>query len=146
MANVLLGKTVADKATELLIERVAQLKEKGIEPTLAIVRVGASEDDLSYERGALKRAESGESRLTFALFRSIFLKRPSRKNSDDQSDTRRFTCLFRLFRSISMKEGRDTLRRKDVDGITSLQWQASLWASTRICALHGGSGDGDVET
>nr|MBP6162158.1 bifunctional 5,10-methylene-tetrahydrofolate dehydrogenase/5,10-methylene-tetrahydrofolate cyclohydrolase [Clostridia bacterium] len=53
MANILLGKDVADKATELLIERVEKLKAKGIEPTLAIVRVGENEDDLSYERGAL---------------------------------------------------------------------------------------------
>ena len=35
--------------------RVDGLKEKGIEPKLTVVRVGAREDDLSYERGIYKR-------------------------------------------------------------------------------------------
>ena len=35
--------------------RVDGLKEKGMEPKLTVVRVGAREDDLSYERGIYKR-------------------------------------------------------------------------------------------
>jgi methylenetetrahydrofolate dehydrogenase (NADP+)/methenyltetrahydrofolate cyclohydrolase len=34
------------------------LRQKGVEPGLGIVRVGARPDDLAYERGALKRFES----------------------------------------------------------------------------------------
>lgn len=37
--------------------RVDVLKEKGIIPKLTVVRVGAREDDLSYERGIYKRFE-----------------------------------------------------------------------------------------
>ena len=37
---------------------VAALKEKGVTPTLGIVRVGERGDDLSYERGAVKRCET----------------------------------------------------------------------------------------
>lgn len=37
--------------------RAAALGERGATPTLAVIRVGAREDDLSYERGLLKRAE-----------------------------------------------------------------------------------------
>ena len=37
--------------------RVDILKEKGIVPKLTVVRVGAREDDLSYERGIYKRFE-----------------------------------------------------------------------------------------
>ena len=37
--------------------RVDTLKEKGIVPKLTVVRVGAREDDLSYERGIYKRFE-----------------------------------------------------------------------------------------
>lgn len=40
-----------------LQDRVDILKEKGIEPKLTVVRVGAREDDLSYERGIYKRFE-----------------------------------------------------------------------------------------
>lgn len=43
------------KAT--IIENVDKLKEQGIVPCLTIVRVGAREDDLAYERGAKKRME-----------------------------------------------------------------------------------------
>ena len=42
--------------TEMLAE-IEELKGKGINPCLAIVRVGARADDLAYERGAIKRCE-----------------------------------------------------------------------------------------
>lgn len=58
MTRVLLGKPIIDALKERSLGRVASLKAKGIEPTLAIVRVGARPDDLSYERTAIKRAES----------------------------------------------------------------------------------------
>ena len=38
--------------------QVEELKRKGIEPKLAVVRVGEREDDLSYERGLLKRFDA----------------------------------------------------------------------------------------
>lgn len=56
MAKVLSGKEVASAITADVSERVAALKASGVNPKLAIVRVGEREDDLSYERGALKRA------------------------------------------------------------------------------------------
>ena len=40
-----------------LQEQVDELKVKGVVPKLAVVRVGAREDDLSYERGIYKRFE-----------------------------------------------------------------------------------------
>ena len=43
-----------------LSERSGLLNEKGVKPTLAILRVGSRPDDLSYEKGAVKRcAECG---------------------------------------------------------------------------------------
>ena len=55
MAELLKGKPVADALNERTKNDVTALSEKGIVPTLAIVRVGEREDDLSYERGAAKR-------------------------------------------------------------------------------------------
>ena len=52
------GKEVADKIMEDLRVKVSELKSKGVSPKLAILRVGAREDDLAYERGVLKRFES----------------------------------------------------------------------------------------
>ena len=57
MAKLLLGKEVTDALNAKLIDRVAALKEKGIEPTLGILRIGENPSDLSYEKGATKRAE-----------------------------------------------------------------------------------------
>jgi len=55
VSNVLKGKPVADKISEGLTQEVEVLKEKGITPKLAILRVGARGDDLAYEKGALSR-------------------------------------------------------------------------------------------
>ena len=57
MAELLKGKPVADAMGAQLAVRIAALKEAGVEPALAIIRVGAREDDLSYERGAVKCCE-----------------------------------------------------------------------------------------
>ena len=58
MAEVLKGKAVADALCAQMKEDIAQLAEHGVTPTLAILRVGERADDLSYERGAMKRCAS----------------------------------------------------------------------------------------
>ena len=55
MAKLLKGKEVAAAVNADSKERAAALKEKGIIPTLAILRVGEKGDDISYEKGAMKR-------------------------------------------------------------------------------------------
>ena len=57
MAKQLLGKEVTDALNANLQQRTAALREKGVVPTLGIVRVGENPSDLSYEKGATKRAE-----------------------------------------------------------------------------------------
>ena len=57
MAMLLKGAEVAKALTEELHAKTEELKKNGVEPCLAILRVGAREDDLAYERGALKRCE-----------------------------------------------------------------------------------------
>jgi len=57
MAKQLLGKEVNAALVAALQGRTAALKEKGIVPTLGIVRLGENPSDLSYEKGATKRAE-----------------------------------------------------------------------------------------
>ena len=68
MAKLLKGLPVAKGLVSRLVPRVEALKARSIVPTLAIVRVGAREDDLAYERGATKRcAAAGIEVRTFAL-------------------------------------------------------------------------------
>lgn len=55
MSKLLLGKAVADELTSEIIKKVSDLSESNILPKLQIIRVGNRDDDLSYERGALKR-------------------------------------------------------------------------------------------
>lgn len=58
MTHVLHSRPVTEAIAENLAHRIERLKILGIEPTLALVRVGARPDDLSYERTAVRRAES----------------------------------------------------------------------------------------
>ena len=57
MAKKLLGKEVNEALVAALQARTAALQAKGIVPTLGIIRLGENPSDLSYEKGATKRAE-----------------------------------------------------------------------------------------
>ena len=57
MAKRLLGKEVNEALVASLQKRTAALREKGVTPTLGIIRLGENPSDLSYEKGATKRAE-----------------------------------------------------------------------------------------
>ena len=57
MAKQLLGKEVNEALVAALQTRTAALKEKGVTPTLGIIRLGENPSDLSYEKGATTRAE-----------------------------------------------------------------------------------------
>lgn len=56
MAELIKGAPVAAIINERSKNKVEALKARGIDPTLAILRVGEREDDLAYERGAMKKA------------------------------------------------------------------------------------------
>ncbi len=62
------GQPVAGAMNEGSAERIQKLKERGIAPRLAVVRVGESPDDLAYENGIRKRfAAAGAEMETFVL-------------------------------------------------------------------------------
>lgn len=56
MAEILKGNAVTAAINEKVSALTAELRESGVVPTLCILRVGERPDDLSYERGAEKRA------------------------------------------------------------------------------------------
>ncbi|MGM9522358.1 MAG: bifunctional 5,10-methylenetetrahydrofolate dehydrogenase/5,10-methenyltetrahydrofolate cyclohydrolase [Oscillospiraceae bacterium] len=58
MAEILKGAPVAAALNEKTAKLVSQLREKGVIPTLAMVRVGANDADIFYERGTMKRCDS----------------------------------------------------------------------------------------
>lgn len=123
MAELLKGKAVADSLTEKNIEAVETLREKGIVPTLAIMRVGENPSDLSYERGALKRAENtGVSVKQFIYDVNITQEELIDEiNKINEDDTIHGVLIFRpLPKHIDDKAICDALApSKDMDGITS---------------------------
>lgn len=123
MAELLKGKAVADSLTEKNIEAAETLKAKGIVPTLGIMRVGENPSDLSYERGALKRAENtGVAVKQFIYDANItqeeLIDEIKKINEDD---TIHGVLIFRpLPKHIDDKAVCDALApSKDMDGITA---------------------------
>ena len=133
MADLLLGKPVADAMAADIVARAKALTASGKQPTLAIVRVGERSDDLTYERSAMKRADAcGIAVKQFVL--------PADASTDDvlaavatvNSDDSIHGCL--LFRPLP--EGIDEQAvcnaldpAKDIDGITRGSL-ATLFAGT----------------
>ena len=58
MAELLKGTPVAEALAQRSAAVVEACKAKGVVPTLAILRVGERDDDLSYERAAIKHCEA----------------------------------------------------------------------------------------
>ena len=138
MSMLLRGAPAAAALNEKTARLVSELREKGVIPTLAIVRLGAREDDLSYERGAVKRCAavgietrcvslpadiSGEklekmlrSLSAEETVHGILLLRPLPPALDET----------RILRAIAPE--------KDVDGVTELS----------LAAVYAGTGEGFV--
>lgn len=122
MAELLKGKAVADAITETIQAKVAALKEKGTEPILAIVRVGENPSDLSYERGALKRAEKTGVQVKQYIYEETVTQETllSEIKAINDDESIHGVLIFRPLPShIDDEAVRGTLLpEKDIDGIT----------------------------
>ncbi len=122
MATILKGTPVVAAMNEKTAALCESLKAKGVAPTLAVVRVGEREDDISYERGVTARCgKLGVEVKKFLL--------PADASQDDllqvidevNRDASLHGCL--LFRPLPHWMDDRTVRaallpEKDVDGIT----------------------------
>lgn len=122
MAKQLLGKEVTAALNEKIREKVSLLQEKGVDPTLAFIRVGERPDDVSYERGASKRCETlGVSYEKYLLpadcTQEELLDTIKKVNEDDKIHG---VLMFRpLPKHLNEEEAIAALKpEKDVDGIT----------------------------
>ena len=122
MAELLKGKPVADALGEELAPRIEACKAAGVVPTLAILRVGEREDDLSYERGAIKRCETlGLGLKKFVLPASCTQEDLMAAIAEINADDAIHGCLmFRpLPKTLDEAAACEALSpAKDVDGIT----------------------------
>ena len=122
MATILKGAPVVAAMNEATAARCAALAAKGITPTLAVVRVGEREDDLSYERGVMTRCgKVGVAVRQFLLpadaTQDALLEVIEKINADKSIHG----CL--LFRPLPRQFDDRTIRaalapEKDIDGIT----------------------------
>ena len=122
MATILKGAPVVAAMNEANTARCAALAAKGITPTLAVVRVGEREDDLSYERGVMTRCgKVGVAVRQFLLAadatQDALLEVIQKINADKSIHG----CL--LFRPLPRQFDDRTIRaalapEKDIDGIT----------------------------
>lgn len=126
------GLPAAKAIMEELKEKIQVLKEKGIIPKLAIVRVGAREDDLSYEKGIYKRFEAMESLVeTRELSENTTQDRLEQvieelNNDESVHGVLMFRPLPRQLDEIRIKSLLSP--KKDVDCLTSIN-DAHLFAS-----------------
>ena len=124
MAVLMKGAEVSASMKEALQAEHAALRAKGIEPKLAIVRVGARGDDLAYERGALKRFEGlGIAAQVYELPEDIDQRAFDSEFGKINADPAVHGIL--LFRPLPKHLDGDAPRRaidprKDVDGMSPL--------------------------
>lgn len=122
MAILLKGAPVAAAMVESLAARSAVLREKGVTPTLAILRVGERPDDISYETGAMNRCEkAGIEVRRFLLRAECAGEELLRTISEINNDPTIHGCL--MFRPLPDRETEEAARalllpEKDVDGMT----------------------------
>ena len=126
MAKRLLGKEVNARLNARIQAECEALKGRGIQPTLAIIRCGERPDDLSYERGATKRAEAlGVAVEKFVLPEDV-TKQALLDTIDavNRNDAIHGVLLFRpLPKHLKAEQDEISNRvdpRKDVDGMTDL--------------------------
>jgi methylenetetrahydrofolate dehydrogenase (NADP+)/methenyltetrahydrofolate cyclohydrolase len=122
MAELLKGAPVAAALNEDLTRRIAGLKERGVTPTLAILRVGERPDDIAYENGAMKRCEkvgADARRITLPgdVSQNELLEAIQRLNGD--GGVHGVLLLRPLPKSLDeARICRALASEKDVDGIT----------------------------
>lgn len=122
MAQLLKGAEGVSALNERIKAEVSALVSRGVVPTLAILRVGDKPDDLAYERGAVKRAETvgvavRQIVLPETVSQESLLAEIERINADDTIHG----CLMLrpLPKHIDDLRAREALLpEKDIDGIT----------------------------
>lgn len=122
MATILKGAEVTAALNEKIKSSVEELKQKGVNPTLGIIRVGERGDDISYERGAMKRCETlgvavKQYLLPADVTQEALLKTIQEANEDTNIHG---VLMFRpLPKHLNEEEACQALKpEKDVDGIT----------------------------
>ena len=122
MAKLLSGTAVSQALCLKIAEGAALLREREVTPAMAIVRVGARPADISYERGAAKRAQSLGVAVTRTLLpEDVSPRELTRVLEEVNGNDRIHGCLlFRpLPQRLNVPEVLGVLKpEKDIDAMT----------------------------
>ena len=135
MATLLKGAQAAAAMNEKTAARAAALTARGIVPTLAVVRMGAREDDLSYERGVMNRcAKVGVAVKPYLLEADASQAQLLAVVEEINQDPGIHGCL--IFRPLPAQVDDKAVRaalapEKDVDGITDASL-AGVFTGSRV--------------
>ena len=144
MAQILLGKEVTASLNEEIEEKVKTLKEHQVMPKLGIIRIGEKQDDIAYERNAVRRCE----KLSVAYEKFLLPEDVTEEMVIDtiqklnKAEDIHGVLVFRPLPShLDEEKILNTLDvEKDVDGITNLSMAGILpekrWAMRRVPQVH----------
>jgi methylenetetrahydrofolate dehydrogenase (NADP+)/methenyltetrahydrofolate cyclohydrolase len=124
MAELLNGAPVVEALNRSIALKAVELAGRGIIPTLAIVRIGERQDDIAYERGAVKRCEKTSVQVRQVLLPAdVTQERLIDELQKLNADTMVHGIL--LFRPLPKGIDDNAVRNmvapsKDIDGITDL--------------------------
>ena len=124
MAKILHGAPVIEAMNQNTKNKIAELKEKGVVPMLAIIRVGERAEDVYYENNAVKRCkELGAEYTGIALAVDVAQDEVENAIAECNEDERIHGIL--LLRPLPKHLDDDKLRNlidpaKDVDGCTDI--------------------------
>lgn len=122
MAAILKGAPVIEAMKQRMITDAAELSKKGVIPTLCILRVGERQEDLSYEKNAMKKAAQAGVRvvnevLPDTVTQEQFDRTLTRLNED--GSIHGILMLRPLPKHLDNERARRMLDpEKDVDGCT----------------------------
>ena len=122
MAELLKGAAVVAAMNEKMTAEIAVLKAKGVSPTLAILRVGERDDDISYERGAMKRCATVGVAVKNVVLPADVTQDVLLQNVQALNDDKSVHGVL-IFRPLPKHLDEEAVRKalkpeKDIDGIT----------------------------
>lgn len=128
MAMILNGSAAARELTERLRARTDELRLRGLEPCLALLRVGEAEDDIVYERMVTRRCDAAGISVRRSVFPAeVTTQELIREVGHLNQDSSVHGVL--IFRPLPAHIDDEAVRRalrpeKDVDGVSDLSLAA----------------------
>lgn len=141
MGEKMLGMPVAKALDEKTIKIVEKCKNKGITPTLAIIRVGERKDDLAYEKSAIKRCEKVGIKVINIILANDCTQEEllsKIKKAGDDENIHGILLMRPLPKHLNEYEACEAVpAAKDVDGITKGS-MAAVYSAKNLSQIENG--------